>query len=303
MTICTKCALPDDRCVCNDDDEQIDFDPDPEWVKDDVNIPRRVIDDVRAFNQQYDSELESFVVDFENAPVNGRNVRLIGAFRIATVQTPTSEIDPHVGNILSGDFGDLKRFIEATNDGPTKWSKLGSWFNTDLPEKVARHFNRLEPTKARALIAGRDESGHVRETYARTCKASLDAYLLQPSLGALCMDSRAYRYLSETGTLANAVDSEPRLAPDQDLADENPFRDQAVDISRSKSVSPTEPDWWQTKLKWNPQEYHAGTSAIVDAIASETGVEKARIPHILFNLGRPDDEPVTFHKELRSELK
>lgn len=258
--------------------------------------PDGLADAVRREYSDRSARYDAFARKRSQTAVSPRTVRWAMAWTVTTIKTDTSRIDART-EMMTGDFGDLKSFVENSTDGQVKWEKVHTWFNSDVPERVAGLIRSGRIHDAHALLAGRDpETMGPAENlrYLRTCKASLVLYLL--GIDRMCIDTRIYRtikpLLKEITHYArkNHPDTEGyrKEAPDQN-AKRVPVVSHSGD--RETDFSKT---FLEDKLKWNPREYVALTDHIVGLIADKSDVPREVVPQVLFNLSGE----TTFHEDL-----
>lgn len=285
-----------------------------EYVRDKVvdtfvsKVADRVAQEYKDNPGLYD-RFEASRPDPDTSEYEGRDVRLAAMWSIASIKTDTELVDSEAQNMISGDFGVDKEIMEQTTDGDIKWEKFGEWFTSEIPDDVADLLNKGRVNEAHALLSGRNwmTGEKVGEKYLRATKASMVLYLL--GFDRICVDSRVFQAVKPAlhGIVENKAYSHPPTET------ENRFRstNQNGMVSLRQDAKPIpvishsgDPNWdreksyFEDKLKWNIDEYHALTTHIVDVIADESGVDRRKVPQVLFNLGRSESQERTRHKGL-----
>lgn len=258
-----------------------------------------------------EAEYARFEANRQNVDVNPTNVRLAMVTTVVSIKTETEIMDGRTSMAHSGNFRDLKEYVEKSSDGNLKWDKVHKWYSSDLPDRVSNLLNDGRIMDAHALLAGRDPDtgGPVesRFNYLRTVKASLVLFHL--GFNRVCLDSRRWKsmrpaiqaIIRDTGIKHPDTEDPDVGRPGGYGSDEprapNPYRKRSPRTNADESPTCVH-ETWEDKFAKNPPEYHAVMDMILGEIAERAGHSKGEVNHALFNLAGER----TFHEPLMERL-
>jgi hypothetical protein len=264
----------------------------------------QVADSIEREYKAHADAYDRFEQKRSNVEQSGRNVRLTAFWTVCSIKTNTSYVDGQTDDMVAGNFAVDKQIAVSTTDGAIKWDHIGTWFSSDMPDKVARSLSNGNVEGAIARLAGRNPvtGESLDKTYLRTCKGSLVPYLMGHN--RLCIDTRIYNAIKPV-LEAITYDMDMRMGDTEMVhayrnARPNAGTQQVPVVSHSGDPEyEGSKSFLEDKLKWNPVEFHTLGWGIVEILSERSNAPEGVIPQILFNL----QGERTFHGDLMDRLE
>lgn len=283
---CTTCGWPQDDCEC---DQSVTFEA-LSYTNDQYEVPDSLVRQLLWVKRNHREELDAWS-EICGATPTGSNQRKAHFWTVTSVQTRTALLDV-LTEVNLNDFKNLKSAVENSTDGQIKWGKVHDfWSDPETPEELADLARQDNWVEYVATLSGHETGYNARsaERYIRTVKANVMAEIFGDD-DALCLDSARRDILEPL-----FEEMFPGRVNSTHMGTNARYRGQGVPAT-SDPVWPGSGRFLEDWLAYNPEEYRAITTEVLDALTDATGMTRREVSHALFILGNQDG--ATAHESL-----